>query len=325
MNSGPRHARVEALAKINLALKVLHKRSDGYHELRTVLQTISLGDTLEIEYTPSRRTKIELVSRVDIPDNLVARAARAVMDATRATGTVRLRLVKRIPMGAGLGGGSSDAAAVLLTLPVLAGGRIPEDQLIGLAAGLGSDVPFFLVGGTAAGIGRGTEVYPLPDYPALPGMLIAPPIHVSTAEAYRGLGRKLTSVVPPNIMNNFQSFAWSGGLGEPGKGTPASPGNDFEDSVFRLYPRLKSLKARLSRIGAAPVMMTGSGSALFGLFRGRNDLEKALPLFQEDTVFRFSLVTRARYRRAWMHRLAAHIEGEIWPPQSRYLKTKTTG
>src|ERR1035437_6745700 len=173
--SMPRQARVRALAKINLDLRVLGKRSDGFHELRTVFQTISLADTLEIAYTPERKTVISLVDNLAIADNLVVRAARLTMEAMRATGRIEMRLTKRIPMGAGLGGGSSDAAAVLLALPALVGriqGRslsLPELSAIGEQ--LGSDVPFFLLGGTAVGIGRGSELFPLPDAPAQRGIL----------------------------------------------------------------------------------------------------------------------------------------------------------
>jgi 4-diphosphocytidyl-2-C-methyl-D-erythritol kinase len=319
MTTGPRRARVDALAKINLALKVLNKRPDGYHELRTVYQTISLADRIEIEFAPARRTSIDLVSSIDIPDNLMLRAARVAMDAMQVTGRVTMKLTKRIPAGAGLGGGSSDAAAVLLALPALAGGWIPMQELIGLASVLGSDVPFFLMGGTAVGVGRGAELYPLPDRLPSYGLLIAPGIHVSTPEAYRGLGRELTSAVPANIINIFQSFAWFEEQQTPARGKPAPPENDFEGSVFLQHPRLKSLKARLHRLGAEPAMMTGSGSALFGLFRERVDLEKVLPLFRKETVFEFSLVNRARYHRAWLRRLAGHVEGELWPPRSRYL------
>src|ERR1022692_1129098 len=119
--SPTRQARVRALAKINLDLRVLGTRPDGFHELRTVFQTISLADTLEIAYTPARKTDLSLVDNLAIADNLVVRAARLVMEAMRATGRIEMRLTKRIPMGAGLGGGSSDAAAVLLSLPALVG------------------------------------------------------------------------------------------------------------------------------------------------------------------------------------------------------------
>ncbi|MCP5114812.1 MAG: 4-(cytidine 5'-diphospho)-2-C-methyl-D-erythritol kinase, partial [bacterium] len=166
MSGQVRRARLKALAKINLSLKVLGKRPDGYHELRTVFQTISLGDTLEMSYEPARRSRVELESTVDISDNLVVRAARLVMDAARMKGLVSFRLTKRIPLGGGMGGGSSDAAAVLLALPVLAGKDVPYEQLAEMALELGSDVPFFLLGGTALGMGRGEELYPLPEPPA---------------------------------------------------------------------------------------------------------------------------------------------------------------
>ena len=183
---------MRALAKINLDLRVLGQRPDGYHELRSIFQTVSLADTLEVAFTPARRTTIQLADGAGIPDNLVLRAADLAMEAMRSDGRVEMRLEKRIPMGAGLGGGSSDAAAVLLALPVLAGGALDFEQLAALAGQLGSDVNFFLVGGAAAGIGRGTELYPLPDSPARAGILLAPGVHVSTAEAYRALSPRLT-------------------------------------------------------------------------------------------------------------------------------------
>ncbi len=186
-----RRVRVRALAKINLDLRVLGRRPDGFHELRTIFQTVSLADTLNIAFTPGRKTAIELEDPLCIPDNLVIRAARMAMDAMRATGRVTVRLRKRIPMGAGLGGGSSDAAAVLLALPALAGGVIELAELSAMAGELGSDVPFFLLGGTAVGVGRGTELFPLPDAAAWPGLLVAPEVHVNTAQAYRDLSARL--------------------------------------------------------------------------------------------------------------------------------------
>src|SRR5947209_7082917 len=139
--SATRRARVRALAKINLDLRVLGPRADGFHELRTIFQTISLADTLEIAFTPGPKTSIELEDEIQIPDNLILRAARLALAAMRIRGRVEMRLHKRIPMGAGLGGGSSDAAAVLLALPALAGRAIDAMELDRMAAGLGSDVP----------------------------------------------------------------------------------------------------------------------------------------------------------------------------------------
>ena len=138
-----RSARLRSLAKINLDLRILHRRADGFHELRTVFQTVSLADIIEIEFEPARKTTLEIEDSLNIPDNLVLRAAQAALDAIKMHGHVRLKLRKQIPMGAGMGGGSSNAAAVLLALPVLAGKAIAYDKLLPLAAELGSDVPFF--------------------------------------------------------------------------------------------------------------------------------------------------------------------------------------
>ena len=161
-------------------MRVLHKRPDGFHELRTIFQTISLADTIEIEYRRGP-SKMEFKSDIDIPANLVVKAADCVLRALRTNCQLRIRLTKRIPMGGGLGGGSSNAAAMLLALPPLLNKRLPFEKLLELAAELGSDVPFFLMGGTAIGLGRGTELYPLPDAQNWPGLLLTPEIHSSTA------------------------------------------------------------------------------------------------------------------------------------------------
>lgn len=312
-----RHARVKALAKINLDLRVLGKRPDGYHELRTVFQTISLADTLDIQFTPARKTAIELRDSAHIADNLVARAARLVLDAARVTGRVEMQLEKRIPMGAGLGGGSSDAAAVLLALPVLAGRALPVATLLELAQRMGSDISFFLLGGRAVGIGRGTECFPLPDGPARQGILIAPGVHVSTAQAYRDLSPSLTTELQQNKIFSFQVDSWGdpsvGGVGETGR-------NDFEPVVFQQESRLAALKRRLVRAGASPAMMTGSGSALFGLFADRDAADRALGRFDDERTFRISLVSRARYRGMWWRALSPHVERRVWPPRSRYAR-----
>jgi 4-diphosphocytidyl-2-C-methyl-D-erythritol kinase len=311
-----RHARVRALAKINLDLRVLGKRPDGYHELRTIFQTISLADTLDISFTPARKTSIELRDSHDIPDNLVVRAARLVLDAARVTGRVEMQLDKCIPMGAGLGGGSSDAAAVLLALPVLAGRVLPVPTLCSLAQQLGSDISFFLLGGTAVGIGRGTEVFPLPDVPARHGILIAPGVHISTARAYADLSPYLTTELQQNKIFSFQVDSW----GDPSVGGAGGAKNDFEPVVFKQESRLTTLKRRLVRAGASPAMMTGSGSALFGLFPDRAAVSRALDRFEDEKTFRISLVSRARYRGMWWRALSPHIERRVWPPPSRYAR-----
>lgn len=315
-----REARLAACAKLNLDLRVLQKRADGYHELRTVFQTISLADRIDVAYTPSRKTKITLESALDIPDNLVVRAAQLVMDAAKATGEVRFRLTKRIPMGAGLGGGSTDAAAILLALPALAGKIVPLQTLYALAAQLGSDVPFFLEGGTALGLGRGEELYPLPAARLGPILLVTPGVHVSTSEAYRALGRELTFNGLSHSINSFRSFVWSLGGGLSSGDQPSFGQNDFESAVFGRHPKLRALKNRLLQAGALSALMTGSGSALFGVFGSREERRRAAARFREQTVYPVSAVSRDVYRSLWRRQLRAHITGNEWPPRSHYAR-----
>ncbi len=309
--SDTRRARVRAPAKINLDLRVLGKRPDGYHELRTIFQTISLSDRLEIAYTPGRKRAIELHDELGIPDNLVTRAAQMAMDSMRIGGRVEMRLTKRIPMGAGLGGGSSDAAAVLLALPVLAGRPIELPKLRHLAGELGSDVPFFLVGGRAAGIGRGTELFALPDGEERAGVLVTPGVHVNTAEAYRRLSPRLTSESQQNKIVSFQSHTLGGDGG-------AAFANDFESVVFEQHRSLARWKRRLERAGAQVALMTGSGSALFGLFANGRDAARAREkLGDEDRTQSIKLVSRERYRATWWKALQGLIEPRTWPPRNR--------
>src|SRR5579863_4781754 len=188
-----RQATLRSIAKINLDLRVLHRNADGFHELRTVFHTVSLADTIGIEYETSRRTLIQLDDPAGIPDNLIQRAAETTLEAMGHTARLRFRLTKNIPMGGGLGGGSSNAAAVLLALPVLAGRRLDLEARLEIGAKLGSDVPFFLTGGTAVAIGRGTEFYSLPEVAPERMLVVASGIHVATGPAYQALGRGLTS------------------------------------------------------------------------------------------------------------------------------------
>ena len=311
--SDTRRVRLRALAKLNLDLRVLCQRPDGYHELRTIFQTISLADRIEMAFTPRRKTTVKLDDELAIPDNLVSRAAHFALDAMRAAGRVEMRLTKQIPMGAGLGGGSSDAAAVLLALPVLAGRKLDIEKLSELAQQLGSDVGFFLLGGRAVGIGRGTELFPLPDGPAQKALVVAPGVHVSTPRAYRDLSPRLTSESQQNKIFSFQYQVW-------GRGVEWLPRNDFEEVVFPQHPSLAAIKKSLLRSGASMALMTGSGSALFGLYPDRNRISVALQSFGAVRAFPVSFVTRSRYRRMWWRALEEHITGRTWPPQSRYAR-----
>jgi 4-diphosphocytidyl-2-C-methyl-D-erythritol kinase len=315
-----RSVRVRAFAKINLDLRVLYRRPDEFHELRSIFQTISLADDLAITFTPARRTRLTVQSTIDIPGNLILRAAERCLDGMRISAKLDFHLTKRIPMGAGLGGGSSDAAAVLLALPVLAGRSIPMDALLPMAADLGSDVPFFLIGGTAAGMGRGTELYPLPDFPTRTGVVVAPGLHIATVEAYRQLSPCLTMESQQNKMVSFQSGVWTGSRAVAGVGDPAAGVNDFETVVFEQYPQLKALKQRLLKLGARPAMMSGSGSAIYGLFPEKAAAARAIERMKLEQVFPITTVSRARYQARWRERLREYANKNLWPPQSRYAR-----
>ena len=272
----------QAPAKINLCLRLLGRRPDGYRELRTILQTISLADRLEIACEPAAETRVELrCNRPELENdgNLAARAAMALLQRLGLTARVRIRLRKNIPCGAGLGGGSSDAAAVLTALGGLLPSAPDEAALYDVAAGLGSDVPFFLVGGAALGIGRGEEVYPLADRPAAPVVVAAVPgAAVSTAWAYRAFARrtdeKLTPAAQRRIMNSFRSTvrAYDAGGAANLAGTAV---NDFEPIVFRQFPQLENIKQRLLAAGARLALMSGSGSALFAIFESGKQADDA--------------------------------------------------
>jgi 4-diphosphocytidyl-2-C-methyl-D-erythritol kinase len=296
-----------AFAKVNLGLRILDRRPDGFHELRTVFQTISLADRIKLSWRPDRAVKIALsCNRKDLetPDNLVVRAAEALLERTGSRGDLQIRLQKRVPAGAGLGGGSSDAAAALTGLSRLLKNAPSPEILLEIAAGLGSDVPFFLRGGRAVGVGRGEEVYPLPEPAKQWLLLLAPRLQSSTPEAYRDLAKarhdSLTPLDKRRIINVFSS-----GIGVPGGRAAQSPAgalaNDFEEIIFRRFPKLAVLKSRLIEVGARDSALSGSGSALFGLFAtrqaaedGRDGLGKV-----EADVFVVSTVTRRGCAAAW--------------------------
>ncbi len=322
-----RKTRIKSLAKINLDLRVLAKRADGFHDLRTVFQTISLADTIDIQFEASRKTEITILDD-QIPDNLIRRAAVAVMDSMKVRGRVGFVLQKRIPMGGGLGGGSSNAASVLLALPVLAGRSVPFEKLMEIGAGVGSDVPFFLSGGTAMALGRGIEIYDLPDVAQEPILLLSPGVHVATGPAYSALGRSLTFTHLSSSINSFQAFVRA--LASERSARAASPfsANDFETVVFRQYPQIRNIAARLRSLGVRGVRMTGSGSTIFALFSSKEERARAERLLDGDRLFggckvmQAELVGRRSYHRMWRRQLREHLNPNevLWPPRSRYAR-----
>lgn len=305
--------RVPAFAKLNLTLLVLDRRADGFHELRTVFQTIALHDSLTIELRPGRRTRVAVECDVEIPgDNLVARAAGAVLAEVRCKADIRVRIAKRIPLGGGLGGGSSDAAATLLALPVMIGRPIAAERLSAMALELGSDVPFFLEGGAALGLGRGEELYGLPDLPETAVLLACSGIHVPTGQAFADLQRPpaagLTSPVRHNRMKRFQSLV-AGVVCPPSAGGWMSLSeNDFEAAVFSRFPQLAAFRQLLIDRGGLLARLSGSGSTVFGLFRSTAVRDRAARRLTRDRPdvqwVTTTLLPRHQYRRAWRRCLA---------------------
>ena len=289
-----RSVRLRAFAKINLCLHVIGKRPDDYHELRTIFQTVSLYDTLELSLKPDSGTLGVLLQSNDPamlgPRNLVVRAIDAIAPEIGFEGTVSAHLEKRIPVARGLGGGSSDAAAALIGMLRLTKGEVRLPRLMEIAAGLGADVPFFLFGGRAMAAGRGDEIYPLPDSPPETVLIVSPrDIGVSTKEAYEWVSSELTSHAKALRIWRFCALCWSR------QGTVA---NDFERPAFNRHPRLKEIKDVLLERGAADAALAGSGSAVFGIFRNPAQARRAARAFQEDSVFVVETLSRGKYGRA---------------------------
>ena len=295
--------RLRAFAKINLGLKIIGKRPDGYHQIRTLYQTIALHDRLSISLGgPPSAIRVECDDpRVPPgPANLVYRACELWSRARRFRGAIHVRLEKKIPMGSGLGGASADAAAALLGLERLTGNHLNLESRLRLGAQLGSDVPMFFWGGRVLGCGRGEEVYPLWDLPARRCLVVFPGFSVSTAWAYREAGRGAPSLQLTEMGKNprIRRFgAWSHfPLSEWG---PAE--NDFERVVFARWPELAQLKRRLIRAGAESASLTGSGSAVFAL---RQPTDSAHQIHRAPSfvpagwqTFPTRTLTRAEYER----------------------------
>ena len=289
--------RLPAYAKVNLQLRILGQRADGYHELRTIFQTISLHDDLSLELQRAPRVELtvegdEGLAAENSTDNLVYRALDAVRRELSLPGGVRARLKKRIPVGRGLGGGSSDAAAALVGYSRLAKKQIPLPRLIEIGSTLGADVPFFLFGGRAVGVGRGDEIYPLPDTKKSTVLVVSPKnIAVRTADAYGWLrSQGLTKNPSAPTLASLCALCWS----------PEERGswNDFETAVFPRYPRLNEIKQELLQFGAAEASLAGSGSAVFALFRSPAKARRAAEQFPVDQTFVCETLTRGEYQRA---------------------------
>jgi len=302
---------VQSFAKINLGLRIGPRRSDGFHELRTVYQTLAVHDTIRIDVKPGMgievRSKDPRVPQDEA--NTCYRMAERVLKALKLRKKVTLTIEKRLPIEGGVGGASSNAVATLLGLERVLKAKIPAEEKLKLAAETGSDVPLFLVGGTVLGLGRGEDVYPLPDLPALDCVLVSPEVGISTPRAFADWD-KLTVADHSDTMNGFSHSVWSwlsgsftqparnGPAGAHATGVPARSGdraeallldlvragieNDFERVVFPQHSELREVKRALERAGASFASLSGSGSSLFGLFPSSAGAEKAAKKLAAD-------------------------------------------
>ena len=265
--------KLSAPAKLNLSLDILGRREDGYHELSMVMLAVSLCDGLELDLTP-RPGVLFSCSDPDVPGgekNTACRAAALFLERAGLAETtgVRIFLEKRIPSQAGMGGGSADAAAVLRGLNELTGFPLSQEELAALGLRVGADVPFCLAGGICLAQGVGERLSPAPELPPCAIVVCKPPIGVSTAEAFRRADERTDG--GKDYTGAVLSALRAGSLEAVGR----TLGNDFED-VMRL-PEVEAIKERLLRAGAAGACMTGSGSAVFGLFAD-GDAAKACAL-----------------------------------------------
>jgi 4-diphosphocytidyl-2-C-methyl-D-erythritol kinase len=261
-----------ALAKINLFLRVLGRESDGYHAIETLFCLVGLADELRAERREGRGVTIEVEgAEVGPPEqNLAVRAATMVLEATGNRFAAHLGLSKRIPVRAGLGGGSSDAAAVLHAANHLTGNAVPRHELLQFAARLGSDVPFFLTGAPLAlGWGRGERLLRIPALPAAPVLLLTPPTPIGTAEAYgwvdaarQSAGRRGAVALDLDALSSW------GNIGR-------MAGNDFESPVFGRYPPVRAAFEALVATHPLVCRMSGSGSTLFAVYRSARERDDA--------------------------------------------------
>lgn len=252
--------RLHPCAKVNLTLEVLSKRDDGYHEVVTILQTIDLVDDLTFE-PASDLVLVSDQSEIPPEENLVLRAARGLRQSLGERRGARIRLVKRIPLAAGLGGGSSDAAATLIGLCRLWRRDIPVAGLAAIAAGLGSDVPYFLYGGTALAEGRGERVTPLPPMPESWLVLATPPTAVpgKTGKLYRALA-------PSAFTQGEATRSLVRAIRSGEAVTPSRLHNVFESVAGRVFPELDRYRGAFRAAGAPVVHLSGSGPTVFVLF-----------------------------------------------------------
>ncbi len=270
-------------AKINLYLKVLGRRPDGYHELRTVMVPLAFGDTIDIHRT-SRGIELDAADCGCTPaENLAFRAARLFFDTTGAPGGVRMRIHKRIPVGAGLGGGSSDASGVLLALNEMFGTGMDAGALAQTAKALGADCPFFIYRRPMFLGSRGDVPIAEIALEERSYLIVVPPVHVSTARVFAKMGLHLTRGIVKDIMNPYSNQCivpehWVE--------------NDLESATFDLYPEIAGIRDELIGAGALRAGMSGSGSAFFGIFATQDHMRHAMGRLRRHEGYVYIPTTR---------------------------------
>jgi 4-diphosphocytidyl-2-C-methyl-D-erythritol kinase len=310
---------VRSFAKINLGLAIGSRREDGFHELRTIYQTIALHDRVRVEVARGRGIEVRCPDpRVPENDsNTCHRMAELVLATLGARRRVTIHIEKRLPVQGGLGAASSNAAATLFGLERALKTRLSGAERMRLAAAVGSDVPLFLVGGTVLGLGRGEEVYPLEDMPPLSCVVATPEISVSTPQAFADwdklagtdAGGKLTGGDESDRISacSYSMVGWLSGspTGVPAKGGDRAEAllldlvrtgieNDFEQVVFPQYPELRDVKSALIASGARYVSLSGSGSALYGLFGSASAAKKAAARLKKQGIPALATMTLPR-------------------------------
>jgi len=328
---------VRSFAKINIGLRIGPLREDGYHELRTIYQTIALHDTVRVDV--SKGVGIEIHCKDPrVPNdetNTCWRVADRVLRALKTRGKVRITIEKKLPVQGGMGAASSNAVATLLSLEKALKQSLPAEDRLRIASEVGSDLPLFLIGGTVLGTGRGEQVYPLEDLPAFHCVIATPEVGVSTPAAFADwdkkagaasdgkskttgntklTGMELTNNAGSDKINTFSQtvYEWLNGstftpTGVPSKGWDRAEAllldlvrtgieNDFESVVFPKYPAIREVKRALERSGAKYVSLSGSGSAVYGLFADQESAGKAARKLTDSGVPAHATVTLPRER-----------------------------
>jgi len=274
-----------SFAKINLGIEVLGKREDGYHEIRTIFQAVDFGDVLDFRPLGEREIRLSGTDASILWDgrNLVHRAAALLQQDYPGAGGVEIRVTKNVPAGKGLGGGSSNAAITLYALNRLWELGLEKSRLQEYGRRLGADVPYFLEGGLCLGEGRGDVITPLPDLPVFYCVLALPSFSILTSDVYGRL--RLTSPAEASKMSRFLARREFGRLE-----------NKLEETAFSLYPRLKAIKSSFLHKEAVLSLVSGTGSAVFGLFEDRDKAARALAdIGRTEEALLAETLSRERY------------------------------